>query len=355
MKLLLLPGDGIGPEIAEAVARVLDRLDSLFGVGLEVEVGRVGLAGLKQDGVTVSDLTFARATEVDGVILGPVDTATYPPPAEGGLNPSAEFRRRLDLYANIRPSRTRPGVPSLARSMDLVIARENTEGFYADRTMHMGSGEFMPTPDLALAVRKITRQGSERIGRAAAALAAGRRRKLTIVTKSNVLKLSDGLFRNAVQAAAREESDVEIEEVLVDAMASLLVREPERFDVICTSNMFGDILSNQAAEMSGGLGVAGSLNAGDRYAIAQAAHGTAPDIAGKGIANPTSLVLSSAMLIGWIARNTGDDTAMRAAMALETAVDTALAEPSGRTVDLGGSASTEAAGRAIADALGVAG
>lgn len=355
MRLLLLPGDGIGPEISDVVVSVLERLETVYRFGLEIETGRVGLEGLKRDGVTVSDHTFGRSTAVDGVILGPVDTASYPPPAEGGLNPSAEFRKRLDLYANIRPSRTRAGVPSLAKSMDLVIARENTEGFYADRTMHIGSGEFMPTPDLALAVRKITRQGSERIGRAAAALAAGRRKKLTIVTKSNVLKLSDGLFRNAVQAAAREESGVEVEEVLVDAMASLLVREPERFDVICTTNMFGDILSNQAAELAGGLGVAGSLNAGDRYAIAQAAHGTAPDIAGRGIANPTSLVLSTAMLIGWIARHNGDDTALRAAVALEDAVDTALASQSGRTVDLGGTASTSDAGKAIADALGAAG
>lgn len=352
MKLLMLPGDGIGPEISDVVVSVLDRLESTFRLGLEIETGRVGLEGLKQDGITVSDATFARSTAVDGVILGPVDTASYPPPAEGGLNPSAEFRKRLDLYANIRPSRTRAGVPALAKSMDLVIARENTEGFYADRTMHVGSGEFMPTPDLALAVRKITREGSARIGRTAAALAAGRRKKLTIVTKSNVLKLSDGLFRNAVLAAAREESGLEVEEVLVDAMASLLVREPERFDVICTTNMFGDILSNQASELAGGLGVAGSLNAGDKYAIAQAAHGTAPDIAGKGIANPTSLVLSTAMLIGWIARNSGDDTALRAAMALEAAVDTAVSTPAGRTVDLGGSASTEQAGKAIADALG---
>ncbi|WP_420562146.1 isocitrate/isopropylmalate dehydrogenase family protein [Thalassobaculum sp.] len=355
MKLLMLPGDGIGPEITDVVANVLDRLESVFRLGLAIETGRVGLEGLKQDGITVSDATFARSTDVDGVILGPVDTASYPPPAEGGLNPSAEFRKRLDLYANIRPSRTRKGVPSLAKSMDLVIARENTEGFYADRTMHIGSGEFMPTPDLALAVRKITRQGSERIGRTAAALAAGRRKKLTIVTKSNVLKLSDGLFRNAVKAAALDQGGLEVEEVLVDAMASLLVREPERFDVICTTNMFGDILSNQASELAGGLGVAGSLNAGDKYAIAQAAHGTAPDIAGKGIANPTSLVLSTAMLIGWIARNTGDDTALRAAMALEEAVDTAVATPAGRTVDLGGTASTKAAGKAIADALGAAG
>ncbi len=351
MRLLMLPGDGISPEISTALATVLEALERVYRLGLEVETGRVGLAALKQDGVTVTEETFARAMAVDGVILGPVSTADYPPPSEGGLNPSAEFRRRLDLYANIRPSRTRAGVPAPVPSMDLVIVRENTEGFYADRTMHLGSGEFMPTPDLALAVRKITRQGSERIGRTAAALAAGRRGKLTIVTKSNVLKMSDGLFRNAVQSAAREESAVEVEEVLVDAMASLLVRDPARFDVIVTSNVFGDILSNQAAELAGGLGVAGSINAGDRYAIAQAAHGTAPDIAGQGKANPTSLILSTAILIGRVARNTASQSALNAAMALEAAVDRSLADPASRTIDLGGSASTEQAGRAIAEQL----
>ncbi|HEY9568914.1 MAG TPA: isocitrate/isopropylmalate family dehydrogenase, partial [Thalassobaculum sp.] len=276
MKLLLLPGDGIGPEIADAVERVLEGLERSSPIGLEVERALIGLESLRVDGTTLSETTFGRASAADGVILGPVSTADYPPPAQGGLNPSAEFRRRLDLYANIRPSRTRPGLRSLAASMDLVIVRENTEGFYADRTMHLGPGEFMPTPDLAIAMRKITRQGSERIGRAAAAVAAGRRGRLTIVTKSNVLKVSDGLFRNAVQAAARDQAGLEIDEVLVDAMASLLVREPERFDVIVTSNMFGDILSNLAAELAGGLGVAGSLNAGDHCAIAQASHGSAP-------------------------------------------------------------------------------
>lgn len=354
MKLLLLPGDGIGPEIAACVEQVLEALARRHQVDIDLSRRPVGLEALASDSVTVSETTFAEAAGVDGVILGPVSTADYPPVAEGGLNPSAEFRRRFDLYANIRPSRTRPGVPALASFMDLVIVRENTEGFYADRTMHQGSGEFMPTPDLALAIRKITRQGSERIGRAAAGLAAGRRRKLTIVTKSNVLKMSDGLFRNAAQSAARDEADVEIEEVLVDAMASLLVREPERFDVIVTSNMFGDILSNQAAELAGGLGVAGSLNAGDACAIAQAAHGSAPDIAGRGQANPSALVLSTAMLIGWLAQRNGDDGAMAAAHALERAVDIALGAADGRTVDLGGSASTTEAAKAIIRALDLA-
>jgi 3-isopropylmalate dehydrogenase len=351
MKLMLLAGDGIGPEIADATERVLEALEKRHNLGLELFRQPVGVEALKQHGVTVTDETFADAAAVDGVVLGPVSTADYPPKEKGGLNPSAEFRKRFDLYANIRPSRTRPNVPASVREMDLVIVRENTEGFYADRTMFQGSGEFMPTADVALAVRKITRQGSERIGRAGASIADGRSKKMTIVTKSNVLKMTDGLFRNAAQAGARDYSGVEVDEVLVDAMASLLVREPERFDVVVTSNMFGDILSNLAAELAGGLGVAGSLNAGDGFAIAQASHGSAPDIAGRGTANPVALILSTAMLIGWIGKRQENEAAILAAHAMERAVDAALASGGALTTDLGGSASTQDAALAISRAV----
>ena len=351
MKLMLLAGDGIGPEIADATERVLEALEKRHNLGIELFRQPVGLEALKQHGVTVTDETFADAGAVDGVILGPVSTVDYPPREKGGLNPSAEFRKRFDLYANIRPSRTRPNVPASVKQMDLVIVRENTEGFYADRTMFQGSGEFMPTADVALAVRKITRQGSERIGRAGASIADGRRNKMTIVTKSNVLKMTDVLFRNAAQSGARDYAGIEVEEVLVDAMASLLVREPERFDVVVTSNMFGDILSNLAAELAGGLGVAGSLNAGDGFAIAQASHGSAPDIAGRGTANPVALILSTAMLIGWIGKRQENEAAILAAHAMERAVDAALASGGALTADLGGSASTQDAALAISRAI----
>jgi 3-isopropylmalate dehydrogenase len=174
---------------------------------------------------------------------------------------------------------------------------------------------------------------------------------MTIVTKSNVLKMTDGLFRNAAQAGARDFAGVEVDEVLVDAMASHLVREPERFDVIVTSNMFGDILSNLAAELAGGLGVAGSLNAGDGFAIAQASHGSAPDIAGRGTANPVALILSTAMLIGWIGKRQDNEAAILAAHAMERAVDAALASGGALTSDLGGSASTQDAAQAICRAI----
>lgn len=351
MKFLLLPGDGIGPEIMTATERALSALDARFGLGLSCETRDVGVPALEKHGSTVPDGLIDRAKTVDAVILGPVDTAAYPPPDRGGVNASATFRRDLDLYANIRPSRTRPGVPAPAR-MDLVVVRENTEGFYADRTMFAGSGEFMPTPDLALAVRKITRHGSERIVRAACEVAMTRRKKLAIVHKGNVLKQSDGLFREAARAVCADFPDVEVEEVLVDAMASLLVRRPEDYDVLVSTNMFGDILSNEAAELSGGLGLAPSINAGDDYAIAQASHGAAPDIAGQDSANPTALVVSTAMLLDWLGRRSGNNVLVEAAAATERAVDTLLADEATRTTDLGGPLGTAAFGDALAKSIG---
>jgi isocitrate/isopropylmalate dehydrogenase len=348
LQLLLLPGDGIGPEIAAATRRVLEAADHRFGLGLGFASEATGFASLEREGTTLPDRVLERARAVDGTILGPVSHAEYPPREEGGINPSGGLRIGLDLYANIRPSRIFTGVPAAVSVMDLVIVRENTEGFYADRTMHAGSGEFMPTPDLALAVRKISRHGSARIARAAGRLAMARRRRVTVVHKANVLKLSDGLFLGtAERVLAGEFPEVVVDDQHVDAMASLLVREPQRFDVVVTTNMFGDILSNLAAELAGGLGLAGSLNLGDEHAVAQAAHGSAPDIAGQDRANPTSLVLSAAMLLAHLGERRGEERLSRAAAAIEAAIGAQLALASGRTVDLGGPLGTSAFTAAI--------
>jgi 3-isopropylmalate dehydrogenase len=236
--------------------------------------------------------------------------------------------------------------------MDLIIVRENTEGFYSDRNMHLGIGEFMPTPDLALSVRKISRHGSNRIARAAFALARRRRRKVTAVHKANVLKISEALFLGEARAVAREFPDVDYDEQLVDSMAALLVRDAQRFDVIVTTNMFGDILSDEASELSGSLGLAGSINASDTHCMAQAQHGSAPDIQGLDKANPTSLVLSSAMLLDWIGRRgPGRENFAAAALAIESAVDGLLADPATRTADLGGMLGTKAFTEALLAAL----
>ncbi len=260
----------------------------------------------------------------------------------------------LDLYANIRPARTRPGFSApCGKPLDLVIVRENTEGFYSDRSMFVGPGEFMPTPDLALSIRKITREGSTRIVESAFALArAQQRRKITCVHKANVLRVSDGLFLECARAVAARNPDIEYEEKIVDAMAALLVRDASRFDVIVTTNMFGDILSDQASELSGSLGLAASLNAGKDHAVAQAQHGSAPDIAGQDIANPSSLIGSAAMLLAWIGARRQEDAPVKAAAAIEAALDEVVATPAGRTRDLGGNLGTRAFTDAVIDRIG---
>ncbi len=249
----------------------------------------------------------------------------YPPRAEGGLNPSGELRKRLDLYANIRPARSREGFPPrCGKAVDLVVVRENTEGFYADRNMFFGSGEFMPTPDLALAVRKITRRGSTRIAETAFRLAAQRRGKVTAVHKANVLRVSDGFYLDCTRAVAARYPQVAYEERIIDAMAALLIRDASMFDVIVTTNMFGDILSDEASEIAGSLGLAASVNAGDKYAMAQAQHGSAPDIAGRNVANPASLIGSAAMLLLWLGERRGDARLAQASQAIEAALDASL-------------------------------
>ena len=351
MKILILPGDGIGPEIMAATGAALEALNDTHGLKLAFEERVIGLASLETEGSTLPDAVIEAIEAADGTVVGPVHTVAYPPASEGGVNPSATMRKRFDLYANIRPSRARPGVPAMTPKMDLVIARENTEGFYADRNMFQGTAEFMPTEGVALSVRKITVQGSRRIAESAFDLAGRRRNKVTVVHKANVLKVSDGLFRDTVREVAKSHPEVELDEVLIDAMAALLVRTPEAFDVVLTTNMFGDILSDEAAELSGGLGLGGSLNAGDDHAIAQAAHGSAPDIAGRGIANPTALMVSVAMLLEWLGAGHGRDDLSAAAAAFNAAVDAVLADPANHTPDLGGSAKTADIGRAVADAI----
>jgi 3-isopropylmalate dehydrogenase len=351
MKILILPGDGIGPEIMAATRVALDALNDKHALKLNFEEMAIGLTSLETEGSTLPDAVIAAIEEAHGTIVGPVDTVAYPPKEEGGINPSATMRKRFDLYANIRPSRARPGVPAVTPNMDLVIARENTEGFYADRNMFSGSGEFMPTEDTALSVRRITRQGTERIARTAFELAARRRNKVTMVHKANVLKVTDGFFRDTVRGVASDYPGIELDEVLIDTMTALLIRTPEAFDVVVTTNMFGDILSDEAAELSGGLGLGGSVNAGDDHALAQAAHGSAPDIAGKGIANPTALMVSVAMLLEWLGARHGHEDLGRAANAFNAAVVTALADPANHTPDLGGKASTADVGAAVAAAI----
>jgi isocitrate/isopropylmalate dehydrogenase len=352
MRLVVLPGDGIGPEICAATREILELLNQRLSLSLSFDTHEIGLVTLKRDGSTFPAAAAEACRAADGIVLGPVSHADYPPRAEGGINVSGELRITLDLYANIRPSKTREGLPHWGRTpMDLVIVRENTEGFYADRNMFWGVGEFMPTRDMALAVRKITAEGSRRIAQWAFELAATRRKKVTAVHKANVMKISDALFLREVREVAKAFPKIAYDEQLVDSMAALLIREAARFDVVVTTNMFGDILSDEAAELSGSLGLAGSLNVGEAHAMAQAQHGSAPDIAGQDKANPTSLILSAAMLLDWLSRKHGHEKLARAARLIEDSIDALLRDAAKRTRDLGGPLGTRAFTAALSAAL----
>ena len=347
MQLVVLPGDGIGPEIVAVTEAVLGAVSQRFQLGIATKHDIAGQESIARYGKAVRPELVDIVRQADGLLLGPTSTLDY----AGEPGPSAVFRKALDLFANIRPARTYPGLPGRVGAMDLVVVRENTEGFYADRNMAHGNADILVTDDVAIAIRKITRQGSERIARAGFELAMRRpRRRVTLVHKANVLTTSDGLFLAACRDVAKNFPEVAVEEVIVDAMMAHVVRNPAHFDVIVTTNMFGDILSDLTAEMSGSLGMGGSINAGTRHAMAQAAHGSAPDIAGRDLANPMSLVLSAAQLLDWHARRAGKPRFGEAAKAIENAVAACL-EAGEKTRDVGGTAGTRAVGAALVKRL----
>ena len=346
MNIVVMAGDDIGPEIIAAAMAVVKAADAEFSLGLRFTDIEVGMASHRKHGITLTDAALQAATDADGVIVGPCGMTDYPPLAEGGVNIPGTIRKRLDLYANLRPARSRAGMPDARRGLDALIVRENTEGFYADRNIESGGSEMLITSDVVVSLRRITRQCCERIARAAFELAMTRRKHVTVVHKANVLRLGDGMFIDSCRLIGKEFPEVQIEEIIVDAMMAHVVRTPERYDVIVTTNMFGDILSDLTAELSGSLGMAASINAGVNYAMAQAAHGSAPDIAGKNIANPFSQVWSAAMLLNWFGQRNGRPAFTQAAQVLETAVVGAVAAGES-TKDVGGKLGTKETGQAL--------
>jgi 3-isopropylmalate dehydrogenase len=352
LRLCVMHGDGISPEIVAATLGVLRATAAKWRIEFAYDEVEVGLKPLREQGTTFPDGVFEIAKAADGIIIGPISHNDYPPADKGGINPSGALRKRLDLFANIRPAKTREGFPArCGKPVDLVVVRENTEGFYADRNMFQGTGEFMPVPGVALSVRKISAFACERIARRAFELSRKRKKMVTAVHKANVFHMSDGLYLETVRAVAKEFPDVKLEEEIVDAMAAKLVRHPERYDVVLATNFYADILSDLASELSGSLGLAGSVNAGDALCAAQAQHGSAPDIAGQDKANPTSLILSAAMLLEWLGEKRKLAACAEAGKAIDRAVDKVLAKPEMRTADLGGRLGTKAFGEAVAAAL----
>ncbi|MDD9207415.1 isocitrate/isopropylmalate family dehydrogenase [Georgenia sp. 10Sc9-8] len=350
-RLGLLRGDGIGPEIVPATVTVIEAAVAAAGCEpIEWVDLPTGWAGLEEAGTTLPERTHTALAELPGWVTGPHDSSAYPQPWRSRLSPHGDLRQRFELYANIRPVRNLPGVRGVVDGMDLAFARENTEGFYSDRAVVAGTGEMMPTADVALSTGIFTRRRATQIAHAACALARQRRGRVTVVHKAHVLGLTMGLYLDVAREVAASYPDVTLDEVHVDAATVHLVRNPGRFDVLMTENMHGDILSDLAGELAGALGLSPSLNAGDDKAMAQAAHGSAPDIAGQGIANPTGLILSAELLLRWLEDHGHGEGLARAADHVRDGVERALREGRG-TRDLGGQDSTGSFAQAVADAI----
>jgi 3-isopropylmalate dehydrogenase len=336
-RLGVMLGDGIGPEIVPASVRVVDAALAAAGAEpVDWQELPLGASAIDEHGSAVPRATLEALAGLDGWLLGPHDSAAYPEPSRSQLNPSGAIRKHFDLYANVRPARGLEGGTAIAPDTDLVIVRENTEGFYADRNTYAGTGEFMPTADVAICLGVFTRPAVERIARTAFELARRRRHRVTIVHKANVLQLSSGLFKRVCLEVAEAYPDVQVDDFHIDAMTVHLLRRAADFDVVVAENMFGDILSDMAGELAGSLGIAPSINASDDRCMAQASHGSAPDIAGKGLANPVAMMLSAGMLLDWL----GDAAAADAAVRVEAGVRAAV-RGGVSTRDLGGRASTD--------------
>jgi len=340
VRLGLIEGDGIGPEIVRAAREVADEALAASGAAavdwLPLPMGQRAIAEFG-DPLPISTLDALEA--LDGWILGPHDNAAYAVAYRTGAPPGGAIRKRFGMYANIRPVRAFKGVRAVTPEMDLVIVRENSEGFYADRNMFSGSGEFQPTPDVAMSVSVFSRAAAERIAHEACRLARSRRHHLTIVHKANVLPMTMGLFRDVCYEVAAGYPELTVDDEHVDAAAAHLVRAPADYDVLVTENLFGDILSDLAAELGGSLGTAASLNCSPDLAMAQAVHGAAPLLAGRNRANPAALQLSTAMLLRWLGARRADAALTHAAERIERAI-AATFEAGIATADLGGLAST---------------
>jgi 3-isopropylmalate dehydrogenase len=349
-KIGVLEGDDIGHEVVPETVKVLQRAAERTGLQVAWENIPIGRRALDTLGTTLPPDTLDRLDKLDGWILGPIGHQAYPKIPEA-VNPHPILRKHFDLFANIRPVRSFVGIPSVHQNVDLVIVRENNEGFQPDRNVVAGSGEFRPTHDVTISVRVITRNGSAKVAREAFELARARKKQLTVVHKDTVFKLGCGMFVEECKRIALEYPDVTMSEAIVDTFAMRLVMTPQKYDVVVTTNMFGDILTDEAAGLVGGLGLAPGLCAGPKLAMAQATHGSAPDISGRNIANPYAMIMSGQMLLDWLGRKHQSPAALQAAGAVYDAVTRVMLERKTLTGDLGGTASTSAMGDAIAAAI----
>ena len=343
----LIPGDGIGPEVADAMRLVVEAT----GADVEWVVEEAGAAVLEREGTPLPDRVLEQVARSRLAIKGPVTT----PVGTGFRSVNVALRQELDLFAAVRPSRSLPGVPTRHRDVDLVVIRENTEDLYQGIEFERGTPQAAALreelrrltgrtvrEDAGLTVKPISVTGARRIVRFAFEFVRSNgRRKVTLGHKANIMRFSDGLFLSIGQQEAADQPDVAFEDMQIDQLSMRLTREPETFDVLLLPNLYGDILSDLCAGLVGGLGLAAGANLGWEYAVFEPVHGSAPDIAGRGVANPIAMILSGAMLL----RHVGEGDR---ASAIESAVDTVLERGEIRTPDLGGRSTTREVAEAIA-------
>lgn len=329
-KVTLINGDGIGPEVVDATVRVLNAA----GAPLEFEAADAGLEVFNKYGTNLPRATVESVLRNGVALKGPTGT----PIGTGPVSANVALRKELELFASLRPVRSVPGVKTRYENVDLVVVRENTEDLYAGL-------EHIVVPGVVESLKIITEKASTRIAAFAFELARTQgRKKVSAVHKANIMKLSDGLFLDCCRKVAREFPEITYEEVIVDNLCMQLVKNPERYDVLLLENLYGDIVSDLCAGLVGGLGLVPGGNIGERTAIFEAVHGTAPDIAGKGLANPTALLMSAVMMLQWLGLSGH-------AQRIEKALQRVYAEGKVRTGDLGGKATTREFTEAVIAAL----
>src|SRR6476661_2445606 len=317
LRIGILDGDDIGHEIVPASVAIAQAAAEKHGLAIEWQPLPIGRRALDTHGHTLPPSTLEALKTLAGWILVPIGHRAYPK-GPNAINPHPILRKQFNLFANVRPTRSYKDIGCIYDDIDLVIVRENNEGFQPDRNVVAGSGEFRPSDEMTISVRVISRTGSRKVARAALELARSRRKKLTLVHKNTVFKLGCGMFVEECYKAAKDFPDVTVDEVIVDTFAMRLVRDPQTFDTVVTTNMFGDILTDEAAGLVGGLGMAPGLCIGEgNIAMAQATHGSAPDISGKDLANPYAMIYSTAMLLDFLGRSRNVPGSVAAAKSIE--------------------------------------
>jgi 3-isopropylmalate dehydrogenase len=346
LKIGILDGDDIGLEVVPEAVKVMKAAAARAGLAIEWVPLPIGRKGHETHGHTMPDVTVATLRSVDGWIQGPIGHNAYPRNDPTWINPP--LRKKFELFASVKPVRSYPNLPSLHKEVDIVFLREVNEGMQSGSVVVAGTGEFRPNDEISIGMRVVTRKGANRVAREAFEIARTRpRKRVTAVHKEPVYRLVCGMFAEECRKVATDFPDVTLDEVLVDGFAMKLVMKPQQFDVVVTTNQFGDILTDEGAGLVGGLGLAPGLCVGERQAMAQATHGSAPDIAGRNIANPYAMILSGRMLLEWLGRKRGIAAAVDAARRIDAAMDRVIAEAKCLTGDLGGTASTTAMGDAV--------